>query len=63
MKAKVNDFIHIPAWNDFGMVVDVESAPIGSDDAIVILLQSDPESDKLQRYRLEPDEYAIDTTA
>ena len=58
-KLELLDFITIPAWNDYGMVVRIESAIIGSDDAVAVLLQREPDG-KPVRYRLEPDEYKID---
>lgn len=53
-------FISIPAWKTFGCISSTEAPTMGSDDAIIVLLQEDPESDTTIRYTLEPGQYTIE---
>ena len=61
MKPQIGDFIEIPAWHTFGMVHEVKGAPIGSDDAIRVLVQEHPEQPVhyWRYYNLEPGEYEV----
>ena len=58
-KVQIGDFITIPAWKIFGMVQEVRPCPVGSEDAIRVLLQEHPEQPARtwKYYNLEPGEY------
>lgn len=50
-------FIAIPAWKTFGCILKTEAPMMGSDDAIIVHLQEDPESDATRLYTLDAVEY------
>lgn len=58
---QVGDFIEIPAWRTEGMVIAIESAHYGSDEARRVLLQEHPDQpDSACRwYHLEPGQYDV----
>ena len=59
---EVGEFIEIPAWKTFGRVMDVKTAPLGSEKAIQVLLQEHPDQPARawRSYRLEPNEYILE---
>lgn len=58
----VGDFINIPASNAHGCIFDIKDATLGSDKAILVLLQEDPDHQvkDMKAYRLKPADYEID---
>jgi hypothetical protein len=57
---EIGTMISIPAWRTFGMIVEIMHATHGSDDAIEVMVQENPESETARRYHLEPGEYQIE---
>lgn len=57
---QVGDFIEIPAWRTWGMVMEIQD-PMPGTKEIEVLLQEDPDQPaRLWRnYRLQPDEFTI----
>ena len=56
----IGEFIEVPAWNMVGQVIDEAPATHGSDDAIRVLLQTDPlRPTKSSWFHLEPGEYRL----
>jgi hypothetical protein len=62
-KPEIGNFIEIPAWKTFGMVIGIEPAWHGSDDAIRVLIQEHPEQRTADciYFHLEPGEYTIES--
>jgi len=54
------DFISIPKWKTFGMVVSVEDCHYGPEGTIRVKLQEDPNSDRVRFYNLPPGTYEIE---
>lgn len=52
-------FIEVPAWNMVGQVINEAPATHGSDDAIRVLLQTDPLRLRSSWFHLEPGEYVL----
>lgn len=56
----IGEFIEVPAWNTIGQVIDEAPATHGSDDAIRVLLQTDPNRPgRSNWFHLEPSEYRL----
>jgi hypothetical protein len=55
----VGAFIHVPAWQTEGMVIQTRPAQHGTDDAIEVLLQTRPNDPRPRWYHLEPGQYTI----
>ena len=53
----VGSFVSIPAWEQWGMVVGIEPAMFGPESSIVILLQTDPDSDTVKKFRIEDGQF------
>lgn len=56
----LGEFIEVPAWSTIGQVIDEAPATHGSDDAIRVLLQTDPSRPgRSSWFHLEPGEYSL----
>jgi len=56
----LDEFIEVSAWNTIGQVIDEAPATHGSDDAIRVLLQTDPlRPTRSSWFHLEPGEYDL----
>ena len=53
----VGSFVSIPAWEQWGMIVGIEPAMFGPESSIVILLQTDPDSDTVKKFRIEDGQF------
>lgn len=58
-KIKIDDFIEIPVWKTFGMVIKDRPASYGSDDAQEVFVQESPEDERGTWYHLEPGTYTF----
>lgn len=56
---EAGEFVWIPAWKVHGMVVDVEPARHGSDDARRLNIQEDIDG-PTRWYHMEPADYAVE---
>ena len=56
----IGSFIAIPAWHVEGMVTKVRPADFGGTDAAIsVLLEVEPDDPAPRWYRLEPHEYVV----
>jgi hypothetical protein len=59
---EIGDFISVPAWKTYGMVIGVDLAWYGSDDARRVLVQEHPDqrTADCKWFQLEPGEYVAE---
>ncbi len=55
----VGDFIDVPAWSAYGMVLAVEPSLMGSDECRRVLVQEHPDEEG-GYYTLEPGDFVLD---
>ena len=58
---RVGDYIEIPSWDLCGRTLDVRPSVMGSQEAVIVLIQEYPDQplDRCQRYRLEPGQWRL----
>jgi hypothetical protein len=61
-KPEIGEFIEIPSWKTFGMVIGIQPPMYGSDDAIRVLIEEYPGQriGDCKWFHLEPGQYTLE---